>query len=94
MAWLLGRKFKQPTGAPNYAAGPRYDGEGSAAFVFEREFQDPIYSFRGNARLAGFLSVFQNPQVYYSQVVPVAGIGGLVAGQVYGQPLVMQEPVQ
>ena len=86
-------KFKQPDGIPNYLAGPQYNGEGAAAFIFEREFHDPTYSFRGRGRIAGSFQVHQPPQLYYTQCVPVAGIGGLVAGQIFGQPLVMMEPV-
>jgi len=82
-------------GGPNYQFGvaPQYDGEGAAKFVYEMFTSLPVYSFRGNARLAGTLNVFQNPQIYYTQAVPVAGIGGLVAGQIFGQTLVEQEPV-
>jgi hypothetical protein len=86
-------KFKQPDGIPNYLAGPRFNGEGAAAFFYEAEFYNPAYSFRGSARLAGSLRVHQHPQIYWTQRVPVAGIGGLVAGQIFGQPLVQMEPV-
>lgn len=88
-----GKKFVQATGVPNYTAAPRYNGEGSAAFIFDREFSNPTYSFRGRARVAGSLSVFQPAQVYYSQAIPTVGLGGLQAGQLYGQPLVSMEPV-
>jgi len=87
------KQFRQPDGVPNYFPGPRYDGEGVAAFVYEEEFSNPIYSFRGNARVAGSLRIHQPPQVYWTQRVPIAGIGGLMAGQIFGQPLVQMEPV-
>ena len=77
-----------------FAPGPQYNGEGAAAFVYEMFTTLPVYSFRGRARLAGTLSVLQPPQIYYTLAVPVAGIGGLVAGQIFGQPLVNQEPVR
>jgi hypothetical protein len=88
------RKFTQPDGIPNYGVAPRYDGEGAAAFVYEQEFLNPAYSFRGSARVAGCLYVHQPPQIYWTQRVPIAGIGGLVAGQIFGQPLVQMEPVE
>ena len=81
-------------GTPLYALGPLYDGEGAARRIFERWAQDPTYLFRGAGRVAGELRVFQHPQVEYQLAVPVAGIGGLVAGQIFGQPLVNMEPVK
>lgn len=87
------KRFKQADGIPNYVPGPQFNGEGAAAFVYEEEFSNPAYSFRGNARLAGALRVHQPPQVYFVKSVPIAGIGGLVAGQIFGQPLVSMEPV-
>jgi len=89
----MARKFKQPDGIPNYFAGPRFNGEGAAAFVYEEEFANPVYSFRGSARMAGCFYALQPPQVYWTQRTPVAGIGGLVAGQIFSQPLVQMEPV-
>jgi hypothetical protein len=81
-------------GTPAYAPGPQYNGEGAAAFIFERWATDPNYLFRGAGRVAGELRVYQYPQIEYQLVVPVAGIGGLVAGQIFGQPLVNMEPVK
>lgn len=81
-------------GTPLYAPGPRYDGSGAALDIFERWAQDPSYLFRGAGRVAGELRVFQHPQVEYQLAIPVAGIGGLVAGQIFGQPLVNMEPVK
>lgn len=76
---------------PAYKVGPRFDGEGAAAFEYLAQFSLPIVSFRGNARLAGSRNVLQHPQVYYIRNVPNAGMGGLIAGTPQLQPLVTQK---
>jgi hypothetical protein len=103
-----GKRFKHPgfpkgqgphltfldAATPDYQAGPRFDGEGAAAFIYEQQFTLPTILFRGRARVAGEMRVHQHPQIYYTLAVPVAGIGGLVAGQIFGQPLVSNAPIE
>lgn len=86
--WFLRKQFKQPDGIPNYRVGPHYDGIGTGNFVYEAEFQNPVYLFRGAGRVAGSLRVTQHPQVYFTYRNTRAGLGGLQAGQMAFQPLV------
>jgi hypothetical protein len=65
---------------------------GAEGDVFLPALQDPIYLFRGRARLAGSLSKFQPPQIWFPGQIGVAGLGGVQAGQYVGQPLV--DPVE
>jgi len=51
----------------------------------------PIVQLIGASILAGQLRVTQYPQVYANQTGLVAGIGGVVAGQIVGQPLNVPE---
>jgi hypothetical protein len=74
----------------NYILGTRFD-PGAEAEVFERATEDPIQVFRGAARLAGSLNVFQHPQVWFTQQNGVQGIGGLQAGTVRFTPLIDPE---
>lgn len=77
---------------PGYVFLP---GAGNA--VFEPTFQLPIIQLIGSGIYAGpapglvhqrpLLMVTQNPQVAIGQAVPVAGIGGVIAGQWINQPL-------
>jgi len=48
----------------------------------------PLQDVIGPATAAGALRVFQLPQVYVVQAVPIVGLGGLQAGQIVTQPLV------
>ena len=48
----------------------------------------PLQDVIGPATNAGALRVFQLPQVYQQQAVPIVGLGGLQAGQLITQPLV------
>ncbi len=80
--------FKQKTGIPNYEQGPTYDGEGAEKFIYLPEFQNPVYLFRGPARVAfSSLRPLQRPQAYFTFRNTVAGMGGLTAGQIITQPL-------
>lgn len=86
--------LKQADGVPDYHIGPQFNGEGAGAFVYNAEFGLPVYSYRGNGRLAGALRPLQHPQVMYPLRVPVSGIGGTIAGQIISQPLVNLEDIQ
>lgn len=87
MLHLLRKVFTQPPGIPNYRVGPNYDGAGAGAFVFEREFQDPLYNVFGPGKVAGSFMVLPQPQVYYYGYQKLAGLGGQQAGQFALQPL-------
>jgi hypothetical protein len=82
------RRFKNPNGIPDYTVGPSFDVAGANAFVFQREFFDPVLLFRGPGRVPrGTLRVFQQPQVFINARTTERGIGGIVAGQMILQPL-------
>ena len=76
--------------APNlyhYKSGPNFGNPGAGAFVFNAEFSDPTMLFRGSARLAGALSIFQGHVMTAQQLVPMRGFGGTQAGQITFQGL-------
>lgn len=70
-----------------YHLGPRFD-PGAQAEVLNPRFQLPEILFRGAARLAGSLSKFQPPQVWFRQQRGLVGLGGLQTGQIILQPLI------
>lgn len=70
-----------------YRLGRRFD-PGAMAEAFDPLFALPTISFRGPARLAGTLSVFQSPQIWFNQQVGIVGLGGLQAGMLISQPLI------
>ncbi len=74
-----------------YMLGYRFD-PGAMAEVFEPLTTLPEIVFRGPARLAGALNVFQPPQIWFNQQMGVNGLGGVQAGYLRGTPLI--DPVQ
>lgn len=92
--WLFRSLFKQSNGLPNYRRGPQYDQSGAAAFVFEQETTLPAIAIKGPSGLSVMalevqhpFRALQQPQVYINKSAPVAGLGGLQAGQFISQPL-------
>lgn len=92
--WSFRSLFKQSGGLPSYRRGPQYDMSGAANFVFEQESTLPAFALKGPSGLSvkamEVLHAFrplQQPQVYISKTAPVAGLGGLQAGQLISQPL-------
>jgi hypothetical protein len=71
----------------NWVLGRRFD-PGAPGEVFQPELNNPVVLFRGRARLAGALGVFQHPQVWVVADIGVTGLGGIQAGQYVGQPLI------
>jgi hypothetical protein len=67
---------------------------GAQEEVFEPTFNLPLYSFRGIGRLAGAYMVTEHPQVLVSQAIPIAGIGGPSAGQIFNQPVVYPDNIE
>lgn len=66
----------------------RQPSPGSQAYAFEPAFTLPGFPATGNGFPVNYdFRPLQHPQVYYNKVIPNAGIGGLVAGQIFGQPL-------
>jgi hypothetical protein len=74
-----------------YQLGIRFD-PGAQAEAFEPKFTLPRIVFRGPARLAGALNVFQAPQLWFNPQLGVVGLGGVQAGYLRGAPLI--DPVQ
>src|ERR1700722_16460129 len=77
----------------SYHNGPEYEPQGATKSVFNMLFQLPTLSFRGAARRAGALNVFQAKQAAYNNSVPVSGLGGTQAGFIVQQPLVYDPDV-
>lgn len=83
------------TGLPSYRRAPSYDGSGAANFVFEQETTLPALAISGPSGLSlqalqytrGFRPLPRSPQVYINKAAPIAGIGGLQAGQIITAPL-------
>jgi hypothetical protein len=71
----------------DYRLGRRFD-PGAPAEAFEALLGTPVFLFRGAARLAGSMSKFQPPQVWFRNQTGVQGLGGLQAGQFVGAPLI------
>lgn len=64
---------------------------GSMSLAFLARFFDPIFHAKGNGvHVNNPLRPMplQSPQVYVTKTAPVSGVGGLVAGQIVGQPLI------
>jgi hypothetical protein len=88
---MFGRKKKcpHPTAGDfyHYHFGTEFN-NGAMEFTFEPNFDLPVISFRGAGRLAGALKPLQPTPVYLSTLrVPVAGFGGIQAGQFVHQSL-------
>lgn len=69
----------------------RQPGPGTQSYAFEPRFALPSFlGFRGPGKYAGSLAVLQPPQLVYLQTVTTASVanGGVVAGQIFGQPLI------
>jgi hypothetical protein len=70
-----------------YVLGRRFD-PGAQAEALVPVLNNPIFFFRGNARLAGALAVFQPAQVWFNPQIGIQGLGGVQAGTVSGYPLI------
>jgi hypothetical protein len=70
-----------------YRLGRRFD-PGAEAEVFLPTLNNPVYLFRGNARLAGWLKSLQAPQVLVQPSIGIGGLGGIQAGFIISQGLV------
>lgn len=90
--WSIFRAAKIPKSVQgheiyDYRLGRRFD-PGAPGEVFEPTLNNPVFMFRGSARLAGHLSIFQPPQVNVLTNIGVQGLGGIQGGQIFGQPLI------
>ena len=74
----------------SYHLGQRFD-PGAQAEIFIPLNSNPVQSFRGPARLAGMLNVFQPSQLNVPMMVRTNGIGGIQAGQIISQPLIVPD---
>lgn len=94
---MFTRKSRTVIGHPlahqlyNYVLGRRFD-PGAMAEALLPRFSIPVTSFVGSARVAGTMSKFQPPQVYFLQQRGLNGVGGIQSGQIISQPLL--DPVQ
>jgi hypothetical protein len=70
----------------HYVIGRRFD-PGAPGEVFVSDLGLPLMIFHGRARVAGSLSKFQTPQVWFPQQQGIQGIGGVQAGAFVGQRL-------
>jgi hypothetical protein len=75
----------------HYRIGRRFD-PGAPGDVFISDLGLPIIMFNGRARVAGSLSKFQPPQIWFPAQQGIQGVGGVQAGQYVGQRLV--DPAQ
>lgn len=65
---------------------------GPPSYVFEPRFSLPLTTIIGCATAAGCPpSPYQSVQVYQSLTTTTAGIGGLLAGQIAMQPLLVPD---
>ncbi len=64
---------------------------GAGNAVFEPAFQLPPIQLIGAGIYAGMLPLWRGPQTVVPQAVPIAGIGGVQAGQYVSQPLSVME---
>lgn len=92
MSWNFFKRAKAPKGIngnPNYdfRLGLRFD-PGAQAEALEPLYDNPVYLFRGNGRLAGSFNKFQHPQIMFPGTRGTVGYGGIQAGQIIGQPLI------
>lgn len=60
---------------------------GAGNEVYESPTELPVIVFRGRGRVAGALSIFQPPQIWFNPQVGLNGLGGIQAGTLILQPL-------
>lgn len=69
----------------------RQPSPGTQSYAFEPRFALPRFlGVRGPGKYAGgYFNPLQPPQVLFQKTAPVASVasGGVVAGQIFGQPL-------
>jgi hypothetical protein len=71
-----------------YAHGlPHTLNNGAEHVSFIPKWRTPAQSVLGVGFEAGNVNVLQPPQVYHYLAVPVSGLGGIQAGQIFGAPL-------
>lgn len=88
----LSSEVSQPRGLYHFHEGDLFT-PGTGNWAMDPSHQTPLFTQWGRAFLSG-INVFcpvQPPQVYSHIAIPVAGIGGLVAGQIVSQPLLIPE---
>lgn len=77
-------------GASLYRYTPRrYPTPGTGNYAFEPKFslsKFPLLAGPGKVTM-GQINPLQPPQTYYYMQAPTAGLGGVQAGQIVGQPL-------
>lgn len=65
-----------------------YANPGAENYAFVPNMTLPKHDFSGRGNpVIGVMRVMQSPQVIINHAVPMAGYGGLVAGQFISQPL-------
>ena len=79
-----------PSGLYSYHAGFLFD-PGAERAAFEMRFGLPLFDALGIDVRAGALLPLQPPQVYVNLANRIAGIGGLVAGNIALQSLTTPE---
>lgn len=86
---FIKRFFGHPSAPEIYSYHPaRVFTNGAQQVTFDFDKALPLYSPIGPATATGFLRSLQPPQTYHHKAVPIAGLGGLQAGQLASQPLV------
>lgn len=77
-------------GVSNYHEGALFS-PGTGNFVFESGFENPLQTVwgRGFIRNPNTFKVTQPPQLYSNPQLQQNGLGGLMAGQIIGQPLLL-----
>lgn len=69
-----------------------YANPGAENYAFVPNMTLPPHAIQAGANLTvDQINVFQPPQIYSAVTVPMAGYGGLVAGQLIQQPLSKDE---
>ena len=89
-------------GQPHYRRGPSYDLSGAAIMVFQQETELPAYALHASRPGLGpvaygsvqaipvaraFRPLQTGVQVYVEKRAPIAGLGGIQAGQIITAPL-------
>lgn len=64
---------------------------GTQNLVFEPGFELPVFPVAKGVANLQQLGPLQPPQIYQSQAIPIAGVGGLIAGQIALQQLLEQD---
>lgn len=72
--------YQQVVGQPFTNGGMEYG-------LVKQYHADPLFYDTGTGYRFGLLGVHQPPQVYAPLRAPLAGLGGIQAGQIIGQPL-------